>query len=457
MKIVLATHHFPPQYKAGAEQYAYRLAHSLIDRGHQVSVVCIESIHDGNLEPVHKLDNYEGIPVHRLYLDLFRENEPLRRTYDNPDIGAWFRKYLIENRPDLVHINSGYLLTASVPQAAYTLGIPVVITLHDYWFLCPRINLIRADGRLCAEPVEAARCAWCLLETKRRFREPDRLMGGRLGDAVVELGKNRAIARITGLAKPITAMEERRSFLKQVLEKADAVVCPSYFIMEKVEEYGFPSHNLIYLPFGLDVAEPVSSEKNGTPNKLRFGYMGQLAPHKGVHTLLQAFIETGFGPADAELIIYGDLTREPGYVKRLRALAGDNLQITFAGPYTNQEVGRVLDSLDILVVPSEWFENRPTVIVEAFAHGVPVIASNIGGIPELIQEKENGLLFEPGNTGSLAIKMKQLLEDRSLLPALIEGIRPIKTASQEIDELEGVYQIVMVNRKSIVRESEKEY
>ncbi len=452
MNLLLATHHFPPQYKAGAEQYAYRLARSLLDRGHHVSVVCIESIHNGNLEPVQKLDSYEGIPVYRLYLDLFREDEPLRLTYDNPYIGSWFRKYLTDNRPDLVHINSGYLLTASVPQVAYEMGIPFVTTLHDYWFLCPRINLIRADGHLCAEPVEAARCAWCLLETKRRFREPDILSGGRLGDAVVDLGKNKSIARITGLAQHITAMEERRTFLKQILGKAGAVVCPSHFIMKKMGDYGFPTHNLYYLPFGLDVSRASDTENDEIPHKLRFGYLGQLATHKGVHTLLKAFNELGARSTEAELVIYGDMTREPAYVERLRALAAHHPTITFAGPYNNQDVGNVLHSLDILVVPSEWFENRPTVILEAFAHRVPVIAANIGGIPELVHDGENGLIYEPGNADELASQMMRLLKEPDLLPLLREGLNSVKSVSQEIDELEAIYQNLLAKKNSIRHE-----
>lgn len=439
MKVLLATHHFPPIYKAGAEQYAYRLAHALQQRNHQVDVVCIESIHNGNLKPVHELDIYEGLPVYRLYTDLFRTGEPPSWEYKNPEIGNWFRNFLSEHRPDLVHINSGYLLTASVPQVVHEMGIPTVITLHDYWFLCPRVNLIRADRRICSEPVEAVRCAWCLLETKRRFREPDVLLNGHLGDAVSELGKIKVVAQITGLQAHIDNMEERRTFLKKILGNAQVVLCPSHFIIDKMREYGFPTHNLTYLPFGLEDSTQPDTKHSEISQKLRFGYLGQLTPHKGIHTLITAFNKLGVKSTEGELIIYGDLTREPNYVKRLREIASSNPSIIFAGPYTSQDLGGVLNSLDILVVPSEWFENRPTVILEAFAKHIPVIASNIGGIPELINNGENGLLFEAGNVQGLADQMRRLLKEPDLRISLRAGIRPVKGLSREIDELEAIY------------------
>jgi glycosyltransferase involved in cell wall biosynthesis len=342
-----------------------------------------------------------------------------------------------------------------MPQAAYEAGIPTVVTLHDYWFICPRVNLIRADGSLCAEPVEAARCAWCLLETKRRFREPDILTAGRLGDLVTGLAQSQSFSRITGLSPHITAMEERRAFLKQVLHRADRVVCPSHFIMEKMAEYGFPTHNLLYLPFGLDVSTSNGIGREREPKKLRFGYLGQLARHKGVHTLIQAFHELGDRVAQAELVIYGDLNREPAYAQRLRSLAGAHPGIVFAGPYNNREINQVLSSLDMLVVPSEWFENRPTVILEAFAHRVPALAASIGGIPELVHDGVNGLLFEPGNAGSLARQMERLLDEPGLLAVLKNGIDPVKSVAQEMDELEAIYRSLLTGEKSYLFKSEQ--
>jgi glycosyltransferase involved in cell wall biosynthesis len=454
MNILLATHHFPPKYKAGAEQYAYRIARNMMERGHQVTVVCIEAIHNGSREPVHDLAIYDGIPVYRLSLELFKENEPLRLTYDNPYLGAWFRKYLTDHRPDVLHVNSGYLLTASVPQAAYQTGIPVVITLHDYWFLCPRVTLIQANGRLCYEPVEPARCAWCLLETKRRFREPDILTGGRLGDVVVDLSKHEAFSRLTGLTSPISAIEERREFLKEVMGKADAVVYPSNFMKSKVEDYGFPTHNLYHLPYGLEVTETGRDGNQEMTKRLRFGYLGQLSRHKGVHTIIKAYLEAGFRTEDAELVIFGDLTREPAYVEQLRLLSGDNPAINFAGPYKNQEVGKVLSSIDILIAPSEWYENWPTVILEAFAHNVPVIGANMGGIPEMICDGENGFLFEPGDVHDLAHKMVRILKEPSLLASFKTAINPVKSINQEIIELEGIYQSIAVRKQSLMQVSE---
>jgi glycosyltransferase involved in cell wall biosynthesis len=92
-----------------------------------------------------------------------------------------------------------------------------------------------------------------------------------------------------------------------------------------------------------------------------------------------------------------------------------------------------------------WYENSPNVILEAFAHHTPVVASDLGGMAELVRDGENGLLFAPGDADSLARQLRRLLDDPHLLSALRAGIGPVKSVAQEMDELEGVYQTVVGN------------
>lgn len=445
MKIVLATHHFLPNYTAGAELYAYRVARWLHSQGHAVEVVCIESVTNGTTKPTSEPDTYEGLLVHRLHLDLSQAPEPFRWSFRNPEIGSWFDSFLRDTRPDLMHINSCYLLSATVLQVAYEVGIPTVLTLHDYWFLCPLITLLRRDGSICRHPVEAIRCVWCLLSAKRRYRMPDRALRGRLGDAFTKIGRSEIVAKAIGLMPQIAAMEERRSFLKQALGMVDVAICPSRFLMDKVAAYGFQPRRMVYLPFGLENVAPLSNQPNERREKLRIGYLGQIAPRKGVDLLLMAFKKLRPKPGECELIIYGHVASASSYGRKLLRIAGDHPFITFAGPYPNSEVGRVLNSVDIVVVPSVWYENRPTVIIEAFAYRTPVIASDLGGMAELVRDGENGLLFAPGDANDLARQLQRLLDDPRLLPTLRAGIGPVKSVAQEMDELEEIYRVVAGN------------
>lgn len=443
MKIALVTHHFPPNYNAGAEQYAYRIAQSLRRQGHAVEVVCIESITQGTLTPACTTDIYKGLPVHRLYFDIRKAPDQFEWSFRNPELGQWVKAFLRRTHPDIVHVNSGYLLGGTVAEAAFESDIPTVLTLHDYWFMCPLITLLGMDGRICAEPTLPARCVWCAISQKRRFRWPDQSLDSLLGDVFVGLSQSRTLAKAMDVTSHLELIEERRRYLKQILERIDVVIAPSHFLGQKVEEYGFQPRRLAYLPFGLDKTN-LSIAEPGTPSaSLRIGYLGQFAPHKGVHLLLSAFRKLAKPPDSCELILHGNVSDASPYERRLLRMARNDPAITFAGPYPNAQVGQVLDGLDVIVVPSVWYENRPTVIMEAHATKTPVIAARLGGMAELIQHGKNGLLFEPGSSKSLATELQRLLEEPTLLPQLQAGIQPVPSIEEETATLLSLYQSLL--------------
>jgi glycosyltransferase involved in cell wall biosynthesis len=447
MKIVLITHHFPPNYNAGAEQYAYRVAQGLRRQGHTVEVVCIESVTDGSLIPACTTDTYKDLPVHRLHFDIRQVSDRFEWSFRNPELGCWVRSYLQDACPDVVHINSGYLLGGTVPEAAHELGLPTVLTLHDYWFLCPLHTLLRRDGRICEEPVPPARCVWCSLSEKRRYRLPDTQLEGRLGDTFVKLSQSGTLTKVMGIEPHLESMAERRVYLKQVLETIDLVISPSRFLIQKVEEYGLKPRQMIYLPFGIEDAHLLSGQTDRPSEKLRIGYLGQFASHKGVHLLLDAFQKLVKLPGSCELVLHGRISEASPYMRKLLRIAENDPAITFAGPYPNSEVGRVLNELDVIVVPSVWYENRPTVIVEALATRTPVIAARLGGMAELIKHNENGLLFETGSVEGLAEQLQRLLDEPALLPQLRDGIQPIPTVNDEVAMLALLYESLLPGSK----------
>ncbi|HVD45551.1 MAG TPA: glycosyltransferase, partial [Rubrobacter sp.] len=111
----------------------------------------------------------------------------------------------------------------------------------------------------------------------------------------------------------------------------------------------------------------------------------------------------------------------------------------FPGPFSREELGSVLVDLDVLVVPSRWYENAPGVIFEAFAAGMPVIATDLGGMSEFVKPGKNGLLFALEDEEDLAERLRTLIEDRGLLERLCAGIEPVKTVGEYAGELIGLY------------------
>ncbi len=443
MKIVIASHHFPPHYTAGAEQYAYRLAKWLIQKGHQAIVVCVEAIDYGDSpKPTCTQDTYEEIPVHRLHFNMDALPDPFRSSYWNPVIGEWFERFLSEQRPDLVHVNSAYLLSVSPIEVAKDLDLPVVLTLHDYWFLCPFIQLLHPDKTLCPGPESVSQCVWCMMTEQRRYRLPDVFLRRKLGTVVGGGSRSKLGRKLLGLDARVAAMQDRQSRLKHALQRVDVAVGLSRFLCEKHLRYGFVPQRMISTGFGLKPQVQVAPKERAGPG-LRIGYLGQLAPHKGVMTLVQAFNQLARRYDGIHLEFYGGFGHHKAYEKRVRQVAGANSRIQFCGRYDNQRVGEILSGLDVMVIPSVWYENRPTVILEALVAKTPVIGAAIGGIPELVIDQVNGLLFEAGNPQDLAKKIRRLLDEPGLLAELRDNIQPVKTVEEEMAELQDIYRAVM--------------
>jgi glycosyltransferase involved in cell wall biosynthesis len=448
VKVSIVSHHFPPRYNAGAEQYAYRLAHWLKAQGHAVEVVCVESVAQGDLVPRCEEDRYEGLLVHRLYFDLSKAANPLELRFRNPYLGNWVKEYLARFQPDLVHFNSGYLIGGAVIEAAHALGIPSVLTLHEYWFLCPTHTLIHADGALCERPCPAAQCAWELLLEKRRYRAPERWSGGRLGRVLVGLAGVKLVAQLAGLQPVIETVQRRRAYLARVLTLPDVVLSPSKFLIHKFADFGMAQREICYAPFGLDTSHLMPEPARPASRFLQVGYLGQYAAHKGVHLLVEAVARANQGGQRVQLNLYGRLSGTGRYeTELLRSFEGRD-DIRYHGGYDNARVGEILSSLDVMVVPSVWYENRPTVIVEAQAMRVPVVASRIGGIPELIEDGVDGFLFTPGNVEELTAVLQRFVDDPGLASRLRANTRPVMSIEAEMAQTLSFYQTAVQSGNS---------
>jgi glycosyltransferase involved in cell wall biosynthesis len=430
MKIVIAVHHFPPRYTGGAEWRAYRTAAALQARGYTPRVVCVEYVDRGPAAGVAWEDEvFKGVPVRRLSFNLEAVPDRFRWEYDNLWIGEHMRQFLAEENPAIFHLIGGYLLSGRVLRVAHELGIPTVVSLTDFWFLCKRISMLRSNGAISTLPINPATCARCLGEEQRRYRFMGKVAPGLM---------NVFWQSQTALVQNIAA---RMTFLRETLNQVDTIISPSQFLRNVYVEAGIASDRMMFSRQGRDFQQldPAMLEKDASP-VLRVGYIGQIAPHKGVHLLFDAVRRL----PDAALTVqaYGDTTPFPRYTARLQRMIADDERMHLAGVYKRQAVSQVMRDLDVIVVPSLWYENSPNVILEAFAHRTPVMTANLGGMAELVQDGKNGLLFEPGDSASLTRQLRRLLEEPDLLPRLRAGIAPVKSVAEEMDELEEVYRRV---------------
>jgi len=433
MRILVAVHHFPPDCGGGAGWRAYRTVREFQRAGHQVHVVCAGSITCGNGQVLeHVRDTYGGVIVDRLYFNLSRSPDPFRWGYRNPLVGQYVSDLAREFKPDVVHLISGYLMSGSTVEAAQAARLPVVLTLTDFWFLCPRITLVRSDGSLCPSSVDPVACVLCLRKQKRRYRLPDRLSGGLVGRAL-------GLAWRKSNDALVAAVRERGTYLLSLLDTIDVVISPSQFLKQLFESQGVSPRRFLYMRQGLDISDWVKAAPSNPGPSLRVGYIGQIAEHKGVDVLVKAFRRLRAGEKTPQLTLYGSTEQFPGFVERLRQQAAGRNDIVFAGQFEHSQIRRIHAGIDVLVVPSVWYENSPNVILEAFATGTPVVVSGLGGMAELVTDGVNGFQFEPGDAQDLARVLQRFVDQPDLAETLRQGMLPVKTVQEEVEELLHIY------------------
>lgn len=285
-------------------------------------------------------------------------------------VDAW-ADLLSTRRPDVVHLhhvlNAGIDLPALVrrilPSAA------VVLTLHEFLVMCPRSGqMLHRDGHLCRE-AGTLKCSDCMQWSPAR-----------------------------------TAA--RAAYMRTGLDSVDAFVSPSHFLLDRFVRWGIGRERITRIPNVVEATVPVSAQRDrrtGGP-MCRIVFIGQHTPTKGLDVLLQA-AATLKSPDGLRVDIYGGGAERfgPQFADHLNALAATAYPTArLHGPYDNRDLDLILADADFVVVPSTWWENSPVVIQEAFARGIPVIASDIGGMREQVDERRSGLLFRAGDVANLA-------------------------------------------------------
>jgi glycosyltransferase involved in cell wall biosynthesis len=432
MHVLVVSPHLPPNFFGGVEVYSDGLVRALRARGRLAEAVAVEHIAQGPADGCEAVTNVDsGYPTHRLALTIAHGRSfPLLSRHKPAE--DWFEAHLNATRPEVVHVQSGYLLGAAALLAARRAGVPTVLTLHDYWFACPRVTLQHPSGEICSGPERPSKCAWCLSSDRRRYQLIDRLTGN-------ALSRNKDRSRfwqvlVGGSSGPIV---ERQSLFKSLLESADVVLAPTRFVANQVASIGFPPDRIRESRCGMP---PLTRRGPRAIDTLRLSFIGQVAPHKGVHLLVEAVRSLAGRPI--ALNIHGPLTPYPDYVRHLRQIAGQDPRITFRGPYQREALPGLFAESDVLVAPSVWHEVAALVIQEAQASGVPVIVSRLGGSPELVTDNVDGLHFDPAAPGELAARIVRLLDEPGLLARLAAAAPRPRTIDDEVDALLAIYESV---------------
>ncbi|MBI3801788.1 MAG: glycosyltransferase [Deltaproteobacteria bacterium] len=400
MRVLQVVHGFPPREWAGTELVTLHLSQALRARGHQVTVFTRTADPTTREFSCHE-EQMDGLEVVRV-VNNYRKAVNLGLLYDSTFFTPPFLRLLARLRPDVVHFQHLQHLSVNLLQLTVALGYPTVLSLHDFFFPCHRIQLLNADDQLCAGPEHGERCVPCLREVA-------------------------------------TPEEVRRRFrtMEQAIRGPDVVITPSVFLAQRIRGYyPFLEEKLRVIPLGVKRVPHVARERPvGAP--LRILYVGVLLPHKGAHVLIAAL--KGL-PADAvEVSLYGTaVSARKSYATSLREEAY-GLPVRFHDAYPHDQLISILSQHDVLVMPMIWEETFSLLAREAMLAGLPVIAARRGALPEVIQEGVNGLLFEPENAADLRRCLARVIAEPGLLERLRHATPPMKKEDEYAREIEELY------------------
>jgi glycosyltransferase involved in cell wall biosynthesis len=276
-------------------------------------------------------------------------------------------------RPDVAHLHNIYhQLSPSVLRPLRQLGIPMVMTLHDYKLICPSYLLLD-HGKVC-----------------------EACLGGRFRHAVTRRCKDGSL-----LASAVLAAETTVHRTTNAYDPVQQFICPSRFLAGKIAEAGvFPDRLRVLSNFvAAETVAPKAQPGGGVV------YVGRLSHEKGADVLIEAMGRL----SGHRLDVVGDGPERA----RLEALAATRApdRVCFHGAVPKARVLDLLRSAAVAVMPSRCHENQPMAVLEAFACGVPVVASRLGGLPELVEDDRYGRTVPADDPAALADALRGLLAD----------------------------------------------
>lgn len=411
MKILMVNKFLYPN--GGSETYIFKLGEQLQKKGHEVQYFGME--HAGRIVGnrlecyTSDMDFHAGGVGKLLY--------PFRIIYSG-EAKRKMRRVLEDFRPDVVHLNNiNFQLTPSIIYAVRAFEkksgkrIKIVYTAHDYQWVCPNHMMrIPATGQIC--------------------------FACRGGD-FKQCSKNRCIhdSRVKSL---IGTIEAGFYAMRKTYGMVDVIICPSEFMKKQLDTDPLLAEKTVMMHNFIDKDTAVAGKTHGKKKKRRekaevFGtaadgdrpagdyvlYFGRYAEEKGTLTLLEAcralpeipFVFAGTGPLE------GRVNQAPNVENR--------------GFVAGEELRRLIAQARFSVYPSEWYENCPFSVMESQMYGTPVLASDLGGAPELVQPGRTGDLFRGGDAQELTEHIKELWEDPELCRTYSENCRSINFDTAE--------------------------
>ncbi|MFA6426983.1 MAG: glycosyltransferase family 4 protein [Candidatus Magasanikbacteria bacterium] len=369
MKVCIINNIYPPYHRGGAEQVVVKSAQGLVAQGHDVVIITSAPRGDFSERHEHTTIYRRRPPNVYFYTDAHKHSGMVRFIWHVCDIfnfstASWVKNILEKEKPDIVHTHNLIGLSFFIPSVIRKLGLRHIHTVHDVQLVEPSAMILKDREH-----------SW----------------------------------RYTGFPTKIYTW-----VMKKLMGSPQVVISPSQFLLDFYTKRGFfPLSKTVVVRNPLTFDFTLESREQGTGNRkqgndlFNFLYLGQIETHKGIFLLIEAFKNIQLDmQKQIHLHIVGNGSQLDEVIEKTKG----NVHITVHGRVERDKLPELFSRMNVTVVPSLCYENSPTVIFESLFFHIPVLASRIEGIAELIEEGESGITFEAGNVASLAEKMKWAIE-----------------------------------------------
>lgn len=417
-----------PESVGGTEVYIKNLSKKLNDKNYEVQVA---------IPSLKKEYYYEDLKVN-CYKPNSDNNVAVLRGLSPPDNLISFADLIKRVNPDIVHIHtlgtdSGNFHINIIKE----LSIPVVLTIHVPGVLCPRGSFLQWGEVPCDRTLEVNKCSECLLNSRGipKF----------LSKALVAIQRNESKFLADKPKIGITFntkkyIEDWFNNMKLSISRVDHVVVVSEWLADTIKDNSIDYKALSISKHGIAKSGDIKRLHKNTDNqKISLSYIGRFDHIKGLHLLIESF--RNIRSDMVNLKIYGSARTgdEKKYLENIISKSKNDKRIFFEGEINDQNRDEIMNSIDVLIVPSICYETGPLVVLEAFDYKIPVIGSNLGGISEKIENNKTGLTFETGNVKSLQKNIQKIIDNPDLIARLSSNINYKITTDQVGNQMDELY------------------
>ncbi|MBE9046996.1 glycosyltransferase [Pleurocapsales cyanobacterium LEGE 10410] len=341
-------------------------------------------------------------------------------------------------------------------RLAKELGLATLVSIRVPQPICQRETLMFEGREACDGKIDKVRCSYCCgVSTSLPASAIESLSQTPIPASSVAQSLLRGLNKLPAplgttsgaLLRPVSIpafVAARQRSLLEMARLADRIVTLSELLGEMLVLNGVPREKLTICRTGISDSFPkgTTKSKKEKNDPLRVVFLGRWNRTKGIHLLVEA-VKSLPDTLPIKLTIYGSAVDDERYRQEILERIVNEPRILVAQSLSREALPSILATYDVLALPAQWFDVRPGVILEAQALGLPVLGSNMGGIPELIRHEVDGLLLPPTDVKAWSQALTQLAVDANLLPRLREGIQPVRTLRMEAEDTAAVYQSVL--------------